>query len=104
MSVAVLFRDEANQDVHEARDWYETQQPGLGGKFVESLELVVTLIGTHPLACAVVYRGLRRALLPGFPYAVFYRVFPDCVRVIACLHQHRGPKALQKRTSEPQDG
>lgn len=104
MSTPVAFRDEATQDVHEARDWYEAQYPGLGGRFVESLELVVTLIGTHPLASAVVYRGLRRALLPGFPNAVFHLVFPECVRVLACLHQHREPKVVRKRASRPQDG
>ena len=97
MSVPVFFRDAASEDVQQAQAWYEQRQSGLGQRFTESLKLVVTLISEHPLACAVVYRGLRRALLPGFPYALFYLVGEDCIRVLACLHQHRGPEALATR-------
>lgn len=103
MSVLVLFRDAASKDVQEARAWYEARQPGLGQRFTESLKLVVGLISEHPLACAVVHRGLRRALLPGFPYALFYLAGEDCIRVLACLHQHRGPEALAKRAGRERD-
>jgi toxin ParE1/3/4 len=72
---------------------------GLGERFSRALDLVVGLIGEHPLACAVVYKNVHRALLPGFPYALFYVVSPDCVRVVACLHQRRDPRALNKRIS-----
>jgi toxin ParE1/3/4 len=98
VSLPVIFRDLAGQDVRDAHSWYEARLPGLGDQFLRSLQLVVGLITEHPLACALVYGTIRRALLPGFPYALFYVVFPDCVRVIACLHQRRDPKAVRKRS------
>jgi toxin ParE1/3/4 len=100
LSVRVLFRDSASEDVHQAKNWYDERQKGLGARFTDSLRLVVALISEHPLACAVVYRGLRRALLPGFPYALFYLVGEDCLRVVACLHQHRGPQAIEERARD----
>ena len=104
VSLPLIFRDLASQDVREAHIWYEARLPGLGDQFLRSLQLVVGLITEHPLACALVYKAIRRALLPGFPYALFYVVFPDCVRVIACLHQRRDPKAIRKRSSGSDGG
>jgi toxin ParE1/3/4 len=77
---------------------------GLGERFSNSLDLVVSLIGEHPLACALAYKNIRQALLPGFPYALFYVVLPDRVRVLACLHQRRDPKFIRKRVDVPEDG
>ena len=97
MSLPVVFRGLAESEVHEIQAWYEARQPGLGARFSASLDLVVRLIAEHPLACAVAHREARRALVPGFPYAVFYVVLPDRIRVLACLHQRRGPAAVQER-------
>jgi toxin ParE1/3/4 len=104
VTIRVLFRDVASRDVHEAQAWYEAQQQGLGAQFRQSLSLVVTLIGEHPLACPEVYRGVRRALLPGFPYALFYVIASDRIRVLACLHQRRSPDSVRKRVDEGQGG
>ena len=104
VSLPVIFRDLASQDVREAHTWYESRLPGLGDQFLRSLQLVVGLITEHPIACALVYKTIRRALLPGFPYALFYVVFPDCVRVMACLHQRRDPKVIRKRPSGSSGG
>lgn len=34
---------------------------------------------------------VRRALVPGFPYAVVFLVTEDAVHVLAVAHQHRMP-------------
>ena len=96
MSLPVVFRGLADREVHEIQAWYEARQAGLGGRFRASLELVVQLISEHPLACPLAHRDARRALVPGFPYALFYVVLPDRIRVLACLHQHRGPAAVRE--------
>ncbi len=63
------------------------------------LDFVVALVSEHPLACAKSYRHTRRALVPGFPYALFYTVLSDRVRVLACLHQRRAPSFVKRRLS-----
>ena len=93
----VAFRDLATDDVRAIHSWYETQQEGLGARFVSSLDLAVGLISEHPLSCPVAYRRIRRVLLPGFPYALFYLSQPDTVIVLACLHQSRSPRTVRKR-------
>jgi plasmid stabilization system protein ParE len=93
----VVFRDLATDDVRAIHSWYDTQQEGLGARFVSSLDLAAGLISQHPLSCPVAYRGIRRVLLPGFPYALFYLSQPDTVVVLACLHQSRNPRTVRKR-------
>ncbi len=97
MSLPVVFRGLADREVHEIQAWYEARQPGLGDRFRSSLDLVVNLISEHPFACAIAHRETRRALVPGFPYALFYVVLPDRIRVLACLHQRRGLSTIQER-------
>lgn len=99
MSLPVVFRGLADNEVHEIQAWYEVRQPGLGMRFRASLDFVVALIGEHPLACAKSYRHARRALVPGFPYALFYTVLSDRVRVLACLHQRRASSFVKRRLS-----
>ena len=97
MSLPVVFRGLADNEVHEIQAWYEARQPGLGTRFRASLDLVVALIGEHPLACTESYRHTRRALVPGFPYSLFYAVLSDRVRVLACLHQRRSLTFVRTR-------
>jgi plasmid stabilization system protein ParE len=104
VSLPVVFRELALDDVREAHAWYEAQSAGLGGQFLQAIDVVVGLISDHPLACAVAYRNLRRALLPGFPYALFYQALPDRARVVAWLQQRRDPKAIRKRATRRNPG
>jgi plasmid stabilization system protein ParE len=97
VSLPVVFRELASDDVHDIHTWYEEQQPGLGDRFIAALDLVERLISEHPLSCPVTYRRTRRVLLPGFPYALFYLPLTDRVVVLACLHQHKEPRAIRKR-------
>ena len=97
VTFSVAFRDLATDDLRDIYSWYEAQQEGLGARFVSSLDLAVGLISDHPLSCPVAYRSIRRVLLPGFPYALFYLSQPDTVVVLACLHQSRSPRTVKKR-------
>ena len=97
MSLPVIFRDLATDDVQAIYTWYEIQQEGLGSQFVASLDLAVGLISQHPLSCPTVYRRTRRVLLHGFPYALFFLPEAKAVVVLACLHQSQGPRTVRKR-------
>lgn len=44
----------------------------------------------------VVFKNVRRARLRKFPYALFFRIMPDALFVIACFHGSRGPNQWQR--------
>jgi plasmid stabilization system protein ParE len=95
--VVVRFRAEAANDVLSARSWYEEQRVGLGNEFAMSLEHIVDLLSAHPDAFPEIASGYRRALLPRFPYALYYRVGTHFIDVIACLHTRRSPDRWRRK-------
>jgi plasmid stabilization system protein ParE len=46
---------------------------------------------------AVVFAGIRKAVVPRFPYCIFYRAEATRVHVIAVFHSSRNPAIWQGR-------
>ena len=80
----------------EAHDWYELRSPGLGEEFLVATELQLKRLEQAPLLYAEVITGVRRALLPRFPYGVFYAVRSDLVHVLGVIHNARNPRRWPK--------
>ena len=68
----VFFRREAEAELAEATDWYETRSGGLGGQFLMAVDAAVARVARDPDAFPIVYRDVRRVLLRRFPYALYY--------------------------------
>ena len=98
MTYRLLLRKEAQDDLSDAASWYEEQRLGLGGEFLDEARAAFSRIEANPLAYADVYLGFRRALLGRFPFAVYFRVEPEAVSVVAIMHGSRSPSAWQVRT------
>jgi plasmid stabilization system protein ParE len=94
----LILRPAAAADVEEAYSWYERQRPGLGEEFLGAVNAGLREIANHPLRQAIIFRDMRRFLLMRFPYAIFYRVYPNAVVVVACMHGRRDPLRWRQRT------
>ena len=96
MRVQIL--DEAQQDLVEGYRFYEGQREGLGDYFLDSLfsdiDSLQFYAGIHP-----VYFGYNRLLSKRFPFAVYYRVENETVRVYAVLDCRRAPSWTRTRLS-----
>lgn len=86
------FSGRAAREVGEAYEWYEAQSQGLGSEFEVAFELQLKRLEQVPLLYAEVIPGVRRSLLPRFPYGVFYVVRSDLVHILAVIHNARNPK------------
>lgn len=91
------LRQEAVQDILEAARWYETQSPGLGERFEDALAVVFRGIEMMPESHRVVYRDVRRAVLQGFPFVVYYQLVEGDALVIAVTHARRDPGHWKSR-------
>ena len=98
MSLPVVFRPPARKELDEAIDWYERKRVGLGAEFGNRVREVLARISATPELHGVVYKDIRCALVHRFPYAVFYRVKWNRVRVIAVFHCKRDPRIWQRRS------
>jgi plasmid stabilization system protein ParE len=97
MSLPVVLRLEARAEFDGAFDWYEQQRPGLGVDFVTQVQAVLDRISATPELYAQVFQDVRRAVVQRFPYAVFYKIEPQQVVVLAVFHSRRDPKIWQER-------
>lgn len=98
MSRTLVIRPEAEDDLAEAKRWYDRRQDGLGTELVERVEDALDTIRKIPLAAAAAFEDTRRVLVRKFPYAVFYRVTDEELFVLAIYHTSRDPRGWQSRT------
>jgi len=91
MAYRLKLSSRALRETGEAQEWYELQSPGLGEEFIAAMELQLKRLEQAPLLYAEVIPNVRRALLPRFPYGLFYAVRGDLVHVLAVLHDARNP-------------
>jgi plasmid stabilization system protein ParE len=89
MAFRLKFSARALREMGEAHDWYELQSHGLGGEFLAAIELQLKRLEQAPLLYSEVITDVRRALLPRFPYGIFYTVRNDLVHVLAVIHNAR---------------
>lgn len=94
---ALIFLPHAFFDVADAADWYESQKTGLGIRFLDEIERVLSRVRSNPLQFPEIEPGVRRGLLRRFPYSVYFSVGEAAIRVIAILHQHRHPDTWRNR-------
>ena len=65
---------------------------GLGKSFEVATEVAAQAFEQAPFLYAEVITGVRRALLPRFPYGVFYAIRSDLVHVLAAIHNARNTR------------
>lgn len=96
MAFRLKFSSRALREIGEAQEWYELQNPGLGEEFLAAMELQLRRLEQAPLLYAEAIPNVRRALLPRFPYGLFYAVRGNLVHVLAVLHDARNPSRWPK--------
>ena len=93
----LVFLDEAENELLESLDHYDSERPGLGGEFLEEVRALTTRLLEFPESGPVTFRDVRRAGVRRFPFDIVYRVRPDALIVVAVMHQSRRPGYWKKR-------
>ncbi|MHB8165876.1 MAG: type II toxin-antitoxin system RelE/ParE family toxin [Sulfuricella sp.] len=96
MAFRLKFSSRALHEIGEAQEWYELQNPGLGEEFIAAMELQLKRLAQAPLLYAEAIPSVRRALLPRFPYGLFYVVRGNLIHVLAVLHDAHSPSRWPK--------
>lgn len=98
-----VVRPEAEADIDEAYVWYESRSLGLGARFLDAVEETIGVVREAPHRFPEKHREpdfvIRRALVDGFPYGVFFiwDETADATSVIACMHARRDPRRWLQR-------
>lgn len=89
--MTLRFHATAVNEMIEAANYYDLQQPGLGRRFDDAIEAGLQAILEAPERWPRHIRDFRRYRLKRFPYGVCYRIDGDAVTVFAVAHLHRRP-------------
>jgi toxin ParE1/3/4 len=94
----VQLTSAARADIAKAARWYEGQKEGLGETFVDRVLETVDSIALNPSGYRKRIKDVRMAIVPKFPYGLWFRVLPeDGSIVIACLHHKRDTRLAKER-------
>ena len=97
MSLPVVLDPEAQVEFGESYDFYEERRDGLGEAFADAVQVVLDRISLMPRIHQVVVQNIRRAVVAGYPFCVYYREEPTLVRVLSIFHSSRDPAIWKSR-------
>ena len=89
--IELTFRPAAVDDLSEARAHYSSVAEGLSRRFVLAVDELFARLSEFPRSAPLVsgYPDVRRAVVRGFPYVVFYRHQGERIDVLRVLHAAR---------------
>jgi hypothetical protein len=97
--VKISIQPSALADLRVGFRFYEKQQAGLGGYFLDSLysdiESLLLYAGIHSQ-----HFGKYRVLSDRFPYAVYYELREDLIMVRAVLDLRRDPSWISQKLNK----
>jgi toxin ParE1/3/4 len=73
------------------------QRSGLGADFVGEVERVLKMIRDQPTLFPLAEADVRVTPIRRFPYAVYYRVKPTRIVILAVFHTSRDPTVWKPR-------
>ena len=92
----LIIRQQAENNISTAFDWYEEHREGLGNEFLLSIEACFHILQRSPLIYRVRYLNTRAAILKRFPFLVYYLISDFSVVVLAVLHFKQNQKKYIK--------
>lgn len=96
----VIYHPHAEAELIEAAQYYESRVPALGVQFLDEANQAITRIREVPTRWRLIDDNVRMYLMLRFPYTVYYREYPDHLRILAFKHHSRHPDYWRYRISE----
>lgn len=87
----IEFLDAAGAEYRAAVDYYDGENPGLGGEFADEIARTTARIVAFPDAWQKLSRRTRRCRVERFPYGVVYQKRGNVILVVAVMHLKREP-------------
>ena len=98
VNYTLSIRKEAEADITEAYQYYESCRTNLGSDFVLCIEESLARIQKNPKQYKRIYKKVHRALVRRFPYGIYYVIEQNNISVIGVLHARKNPLHWKSRS------
>lgn len=96
MSFTVIVKQEAHQDIIEAFNYYKEKSPGLGERFLQSLQQRYNDLSENPNFYSYIEEDnlnvLRDVKIKRFPFVVVYEIIKEEVIIYAVHNTYKHPR------------
>ncbi len=99
MSLILEISDEALREIESIRQHYLGINLELPERFSDCLLKRLDELCRQPLTRPKMLKGIRRANLETFPYALYYEYETGRLHLLLVAHQSRHPQELKRRLS-----
>ncbi len=96
----LIYHPDAEAELIEAAQFYEQRVSTLGAQFLDAVDKAIRTIVHAPERSTFIDADVRRYLMPRFPYAIYYRVTADQIRILALKHHRRHPDYWRYRLAK----
>lgn len=93
----IVIQSSAIADLADGFDFYERNEPGLGGYFLDSLYSDIDSLQFYAGIHMIHFGKYHRLLSKRFTYGIYYQVKENTVLVRAVLDLRRDPKWIRCR-------
>lgn len=96
----LIVHSEAELELWQAVDYYETKSSGLGLDLEHEVSRAFIDIQEAPERWPIRRNGTRCRLLHRFPYAVYYMELQEVIWIVAVAHMNRKPYYWRNRLNK----
>jgi hypothetical protein len=100
MNLPVEFLSGADADLQAAFNRFEDYRESFGAEFMTSVDVHLTHIARFPLIAPLYLRTVRRRVMHGFPFGIFYEPHATRIIVIAILDLRQDPERIRQRLQQ----
>jgi toxin ParE1/3/4 len=97
MTRPLRFDPAAQRELSEAADFYDAEDPGLGGAFLDAIERALKQIQAFPESSPISLASVRTTVRSAFPFSVIYWVTDEVIIALAVAHHRRRPEYWRGR-------
>ena len=97
MSLPVEFLSGADSELQQVFNRFEDYREGFGVEFMMAVDAYLTRIAGFPHIAPLYFQRVRRQVMQGFPYGIFYEPHPTRILVTAILDLRRDPQRIRQR-------
>jgi plasmid stabilization system protein ParE len=93
----ILILPFAEQDIKDSVSHYKDQGHGLEKHFLKVIDQAFRIISENPSYFPYVKKRIRKFVIKGFPFCIFYIVQEEDIYILAVFHNKRNPKNWKSR-------